>query len=240
VVPEILRPLPRQYHRQMETLLQILLFGILGILAVTGASFLILRQSLRRMLRLHPKIKSKAPTTWLLGHNKAARAHRRLRLATQSALAVAGTAQEPKSVTRPTRSEFSTIAESIAQHAVSTETALIQAAATPKAQRAKALQLPLNEIDRIETTVAELIAAASEWRTTIDRQSMNPLDDIHERLTSMRQATDGVRSADAVVPTIGAAPTVGPNRSTSPDGAPPRPRSNVQPTNHDNVVIETE
>ena len=186
----------------MGTIVQILLFGIFGILALSGITLLLLRQSLRRRLRVHPRMKSNAPTSWLLGHTLGARAHRRLRTATQTALRVSsdtGRSRRSSGSGQGTASHnFAELGEAIAKVALETETALLYAARAPKAHRTKALQQPLNDIERIELTVAELITASAEWHSAIGGPvTHNPLDDIHERLTSIRHASAGVRKADS-------------------------------------------
>ncbi len=197
------------YHRLVGTIVQILLFGVFGIVALCGIALLVLRQSLRRRLRVHPKVKSRAPIAWLLGHSAGSRAHRRLRMATHTALRTgseSGTDRRSLKVTRGTASNnFADLGEAIAKHALETETALLHAARAPKAHRSKALQQPLHEIERIELTVAELITASAEWHLAIGGSgTQNPLDDIHERLTSIRHASAGVRKADS--PTVHAFP----------------------------------
>jgi hypothetical protein len=181
----------------MGTLLQILLFGIVGFVSLSLVIALLLRRSLRRMLRVHPKQRSKAPTYWVLGHNRVTRAHRRLRQAAHAAVGVSATHGGSGRRTTYTN-DFPALGEAIAQHALTIETALVLASRVPKAQRNTALEAPIHEVSRIETAVAELIAASTEWQTTIDaRTPHNPLDEIHERLTSLRVATSGVQSADS-------------------------------------------
>jgi hypothetical protein len=139
----------------VELLLQILLFGALGVIAVSVITVLALWQTLRRRLRIDPRVRSVAPTHWHLGQHKAARAHRRLRVASKSALLATG---GKKAKTQSSgASEFPAIAQSIVDRAVLAERDLVQAARMPRANRSAALQAPLDDVVRIEATVAELV-----------------------------------------------------------------------------------
>jgi hypothetical protein len=220
----------------VELLLQILLFGVLGLVAVSAVAVLALWRTLRRRLRIDPRVRSAAPTHWHLGQHKAARAQRRLRLASQSALQV--TRGKPSKLDRKGASEFPALAQSIVDQAVVVERALVQASKMPRPNRAAALAVPLNEVDRIEATVAELVSTRAAWRSAIDQQRHDPLDEVHDRLTNLRHASEGVRSVEttrtfepATPPTLSA-----PTKATTA----PRSYSHLSQSSIDNIVIETE
>jgi hypothetical protein len=222
----------------VELLLQILLFGVLGIVAVSLITILALWRTLRRRLRVDPRVRSVAPTHWHLGQHKAARAHRRLRMASQSARQ--STSGKALKLDRKGASEFPALAQSIVDQAVITERELVQAVRMPRPNRAAALVAPLNEVDRIEATVAELVSTRAAWRNAIDQQRHDPLDEVHDRLTNLRHASEGVRSAET---TRTIAPS--PSTSTSPVTALPQavtPTSATQfsQSSVDNYVVETE
>jgi hypothetical protein len=218
----------------VELLLQILLFGVLGVVAVSVVTVLALWRTLRRRLRIDPRVRSVAPTHWHLGQHKAARAQRRLRLASQSALQV--TSSKPSKLDRKGTSEFPALAQSIVDQAVLTERDLVQASNMPRANRAAALAAPLNEVDRIVATVAELVSTRAAWRSAIDQQRHDPLDEVHDRLTNLRHASEGVRSVDthrSVAP-----PSSSANHGTSTDSVASPAR--YSQASIDDFVIESE
>ncbi len=220
----------------MELLLQILLFGVLGVVVVSVVTLLALWRTLRRRLRVDPKVRSAAPTHWHLGQHKAARAHRRLRLASQSALQVAGV--KSSKANRNVASEFPALAQSIVDRAVLAERELVAASKVPRANRNVALQAPLHDVVRIEATVAELVSTTTAWRHAIDQQRHDSLDDVHDRLTNLRHASEGVRHVETTR-------TMTPYRSVSPVNAnsrrvAPTPATQVSPSSVENYVIETE
>jgi hypothetical protein len=170
-----------------------------------------------------------------MGQHKAARAQRRLRLASQSALQVASA--KPSKLDRKGPSEFPALAQSIVDQAVVVERDLVQASKMPRPNRAAALAVPLNEVDRIEATVAELVSTRAAWRNAID-QRHDPLDEVHDRLTNLRHASEGVRSVEATR-------TVAPSSSVSPVNAnsrtvAPTPVTQLSQSSVDNYVVETE
>jgi hypothetical protein len=135
-------------------------------------------------------------------------------------------------------SEFPALAQSIVDQAVITERELVQAVKMPRPNRAAALVAPLNEVDRIEATVAELVSTRAAWRNAIDQQRHDPLDEVHDRLTNLRHASEGVRSAETArsfdplsVPTV--------SELTKGTAAPLSPSKPSQ-SSFDNIVIETE
>ncbi len=185
----------------MELLLQILLYTALTVIGVSALTLAVLWRTLRRRLRVHPKTASVAPLLWNLPLSRAARTHRRLRTAAQAALRVSATAA-PSPNSRPKNrrrdaSEFDSLAESIAQEGVRIERDLVNAARTPRAHRNRALTQPVRDVERLEATVAELVATTSHWHEAIEQPSrQDPLDDIQERLTTLRHASEGVRDAE--------------------------------------------
>jgi hypothetical protein len=190
----------------VELFLRVLLFGVLGIVAITLVTLLALWRTLRRRLRVDPKVGSAAPTHWHLSQHKAARAHRRLRMASQAALAVGNTAggrtagtssrQPKKRRDNIDATEFPALAQSIVEHAKAVELDLVHASRLPRAHRNQALQGPLAEVARVEATVAELAATSTAWRGAIDLSHDDSLDEIHDRLTNLRHASEGVKRAD--------------------------------------------
>jgi hypothetical protein len=218
----------------VELLLQILLFGALGVIAVSVITVLALWQTLRRRLRIDPRVRSVAPTHWHLGQHKAARAHRRLRVASKSALLATG---GKKAKTQSSgASEFPAIAQSIVDRAVLAERDLVQAARMPRANRSAALQAPLDDVVRIEATVAELVSTASAWSHAIDLQRHDPLDAVHDRLTNLRHASEGVRHVETTrsfEPSPWVTPNAGQVRSNS-------SQASFSQSSIDDFVIETE
>lgn len=219
----------------MELLLQVLLFGVLGVVAVSVVTMVALWRTLRRRLRIDSRVRSVAPTHWHLGQNKAARAQRRLRMASQSALQV--TSGKPSKLDRKGTSEFPALARSIVDQAVVIERDLVQASKMPRPNRAAALAVPLNEVNRIEATVAELVSTRADWYRAIDQRRHDPLDEVHDRLANLRLASEGVRSVDATRTFQPATPTVSaPTKAT----AALRSYSHLSQPPVDNIVIETE
>jgi hypothetical protein len=218
----------------VELLLQILLFGTLGVVILSVVTVLVLWRTLRRRLRIDPRIRSAAPTHWHMGQHKAARAQRRLRLASQSARQV--TRGKPSKLDRQGATEFPALAQSIVDQAVVVERDLVQASKMPRPNRAAALAVPLNEVDRIEATVAELVSTRAAWRSAID-QRHDPLDEVHDRLTNLRHASEGVRSVEATR-TFESAAT--PTLSAPTKATPLRSYSNQSQSSADNIVIDTE
>ena len=218
----------------MELLLQILLFGALGVIAVSVVTVLALWQTLRRRLRIDPRVRSVAPTHWHLGQHKAARAHRRLRVASKSALLATG---GKKAKTQSSgSSEFPAIAQSIVDRAVLAERDLVQAARMPRANRSAALQAPLDDVVRIEATVAELVSTASAWSHAIDVQRHDPLDEVHDRLTNLRHASEGVRHVETTR-SFEPSPWVTPNAAQARATSSP---ASFSQSSIDDFVIETE
>jgi hypothetical protein len=219
----------------VELLLQILLFGTLGVVILSVVTVLVLWRTLRRRLRIDPRIRSAAPTHWHMGQHKAARAQRRLRLASQSALQVASA--KPSKLDRKGPSEFPALAQSIVDQAVAVERDLVHVSKMPRPNRAAALAVPLNEVDRIEATVAELVSTRAAWRSAID-QRHDPLDEVHDRLTNLRHASEGVRSVEATR-TIAPSSSVLPVNANSRTVA-PTPVTQLSQSSVDNYVVETE
>jgi hypothetical protein len=218
----------------VELLLQILLFGTLGVVILSVVTVLVLWRTLRRRLRIDPRIRSAAPTHWHMGQHKAARAQRRLRLASQSARQV--TRGKPPKLDRQGATEFPALAQSIVDQAVVVERDLVQASKMPRPNRAAALAVPLNEVDRIEATVAELVSTRAAWRSAID-QRHDPLDEVHDRLTNLRHASEGVRRVET---TRTFEPAAAPTLSAPTKATPLRSYSNQSQSSADNIVIETE
>ncbi len=166
----------------MAQLLWILLYGTLAVAAVSLVALVVLWRVLRRRLRVHPKTASAAPVHWNLGSGQAAQAHRRLRTASQAALA----ATQGQSV-------FTEFSESIAKQGVDIERDLVRAARTPRLMRANALAEPIAAVDRLEATVAELAATSAQWKQTIHGSTKpDSLAGVQERLAALRQASDEV------------------------------------------------
>ncbi len=179
----------------MGLLLQILLYGTLAVVAVGLLTTLVLWRTLRRRLRVHPKTASIAPLQWNIPRGQAALAHRRLRTASQTALRITSNTTTGPAHAQP---EFTLLAESIAQQSVSIERDLVQAARTHKVDRPKAFEQPINAITRLEATVAELAATSAQWQRSINGPPPpDPLIDVQDRLTALRQASHGVIAADA-------------------------------------------
>jgi hypothetical protein len=220
----------------MQLLLQILLFGVLGVVVVSIVTLLALWRTLRRRLRVDPKVRSVAPTHWHLGQHKAARAHRRLRLASQSALQIVSV--QSSKANRNVASEFPALAQSIVDRAVIAERELVSASKVPRADRFAALKAPLADVARIEATVAELVSTTTAWRNAIDQQRHDPLDEVHDRLTNLRHASEGVRSVETTR-TMAPYPSSSPINENSRTVA-PTPATQTSQSSVENYIVETE
>jgi hypothetical protein len=168
----------------MAHLLWILLYGALAVAAISLVALLVLWRVLRRRLRVHPKTASAAPVHWNLASGQAAQAHRRLRVASQTAFG-----------TTHGQSAFIEFSESIAKQGVDIERDLVRAARTPRPMRANALVEPIAAITRLEMTVAELTKTTAKWQRTMNGPAQpDSLTDMQQRLAAFRQATDEVNS----------------------------------------------
>jgi hypothetical protein len=168
----------------MAHLLWILLYGALAVAAVLLVALLVLWRVLRRRLRVHPKTASAAPVHWNLASGQAARAHRRLRVASQTAFS-----------TTHGQSAFIEFSESIAKQGVDIERDLVRAAQTPRPMRANALAQPIAAVTRLEATVAELTKTTAQWQQTMSGPAQpDSLTDVEQRLVAFRQATEEVNT----------------------------------------------
>jgi hypothetical protein len=175
----------------MAHLLLILLYGALAVAAVSMLALFVLWRMLRKRLRVHPKTASAAPVHWNLASGQAAQAHRRLRVASQTAL----TASQGQSA-------FLEFSESIAKQGVDIERDLVRAARTPRPMRASALAESIAAVTRLEATVAELTKTSTHWQQTMNGPAQpDSLTDVQQRLRAIRQASDEVNSL-TLLPTL--------------------------------------
>jgi hypothetical protein len=202
-------------------LVRFLLYAVLAVVVASLVAVLVLWRVLRRRLRVHPSAASIAPLTWTLPTGQAAQAHRRLRVASQAAVRLSIEA----GANRREPSEFAHLGESLAQHSVGIERDLVKAAKSPRVARRTALAAPIQEVERLEATVAELLATSAEWRQTMAGSQTDPLLGVQDRLAAMRHATDVVRSVDQPLST-----PVAPSVSTPTAGTLPTPTAAPLPT----------
>ena len=135
-------------------------------------------------------------------------------------------------------SELPILAQSIVDRAVLAERDLVSASKVPRANRAAALRAPLADVVRIEATVAELVSTTTAWRKSIDFHHHDPLDEVHDRLTNLRHASEGVRHVETTR-TMEPSPQASPVRA-NPRTVAPTPATQLSQSSIDNYVVETE
>ncbi len=179
----------------------LVLLAFVAALFITGVvSLATARLLLRRKLRLHPKRRAVAPSTWLASPRQQARAHRRLRAATSRArLEVASMSANAASKDPALMAES---VENLHLRAYELELALLSSARTPRsAQRAAMPHLWASIVD-FERRVDELSQATTAWRHTVttpvgydDHQPtyhatiVDRLDDVAERVHQVKVST---------------------------------------------------
>jgi hypothetical protein len=150
------------------TLLDVVLvmLAFMAALFMTGlASLLAARLLLRNKLRLHPKRRAIAPTTWLASPRQQARAHRRLRAATSRARLEVASISANSATTDPAR--MADVVERLHLRAYELEHTLLSSARTPRsAQRAAMPHLWAGIVD-LERRVDDLSQATTAWRHTV-------------------------------------------------------------------------
>lgn len=152
-----------------EVLLALTVAGLVTVALVVGGAFA-LRWQLRRANRVHPKVTTAAPTTWLVAPTAPARLHRRLR--TTVRVTAIGPGPAP---------------EAVVEHAADLDRHLVLAARLPLAQRVpelRRLSAQVDELDRLARTATRALAAPVG-------------DDPLERLRLLAEARDEVEAIDA-------------------------------------------
>jgi hypothetical protein len=175
----------------MGFLLKLLLFGSVTVVVVGLTATLVLWRVLRTRLRVHPEMASAAPLHWNIPRGEAAKAHRRLRLASQTALRVSAMSSAASSAA------LQPLGESIARQGIEVERDLVNAARTHRSVRSQALAQPILAVGRIEATLAQLQATSAQWQRAIDGPaSPDLLDEVQDQLAAMQKASTDVRRVD--------------------------------------------
>ena len=171
----------------METILIVVLSVLGGLVLSVIVALLVLRAMLRRQLRVSIGRKSVAPTHWVAPLSRAARLHRRLRVATvQARLQTARLGAGAPALVDGVRD--------LEHHACAVEIDLVSAARTPRPHRRQALMSPTAEVQRIEASVRQLTDVAQQWEQTMT--GPQPLLPLQDRLRAYTHATDQVQKLE--------------------------------------------
>jgi hypothetical protein len=176
----------------------LVLLAFVAALFITGLVCLAMtRILLRRRLRLHPKRRAIAPSTWLASPRQQARAHRRLRTATSRArFELASLSTNPASKDPALVAD---VVERLHLRAYELEHALLSSARTPRLTQRTAMPHLWASIVDFERRVDELSQATTAWRHTVtapvtydDHQPayhatiVDRLDDVAEQLHQVK------------------------------------------------------
>ena len=171
----------------METILIVVLSVLGGLVLSMIIALLVLRAMLRRQLRVSIGRKSVAPTHWVAPLSRAARLHRRLRVATvQARLQTARLGAGAPALVDGVRD--------LEHHACAVEIDLVSEARTPRPHRRQALMSPTAEVQRIEASVRQLTDVAQQWEQTMT--GPQPLLPLQDRLRAYTHATDQVQKLE--------------------------------------------
>lgn len=161
--------------------------GFVGLAAAAVASML---YSLRKRNRLAAKVKTPAPTTWLVSPRSSARMHRRLR----NALASARIAYAP--AVGEAHPQLPDLAMSLEREAIITDQLLVAASTTPRSHRRQSLrplQVQVTEIERLAQQIAHTARRAGPAAIP---QAADGLRDVADQLEALRAAQQEVEAIE--------------------------------------------
>ena len=142
--------------------------GIAGVLIVSLCIVtLFLRHRINRRHRVHPKVPTPAPLTWMADPRAAARMHRRLAKVGQTAGTVADDHRVPKKVLRKPveQPEMVSLAEELRQQAVHLDVQVTRTAALPRVVRQASLRELEPSVSQAEFACVRLVSVSTQTRT---------------------------------------------------------------------------
>ena len=153
--------------------------GFVGLAAAAVASVL---YSLRKRNRLAAKVKTPAPTTWLVSPRSSARMHRLLR----NALASARIAYAP--AVGEAHPQLPDLALTLEREAIITDQLLVAASTTPRSHRRQSLRPLQAQVSEIERLAHQIAHTARRTGPAAIPQAADGLRDVADQLEALRAA----------------------------------------------------